>query len=327
MSAISPLWIVFAGLVSALVCLPLLIAGQRRARLGQHVYEDAPATHATKQGTPTMGGIAFLVAAIVGYVLGGLRADTLPLLCLTLAAGLIGLADDLLIMRARRALGLRARAKFSLVALAAIGYVAWVAHADPASGLQSWFGATVHMPGTAWGVLAVLAVVGTANAVNLTDGLDGLAAGVALPAIVGVGLTARAQTLAAGQPIGDAMVGSLFAFLWFNRHPARIFMGDTGSLALGALLAGLAIQAHALLLLPLFGCVFVVEALSVMLQVVSFQTTGRRIFRMSPLHHHFELSGWRETAVTATFVMVSLVASAATWGAWWSTNLRASPGL
>jgi phospho-N-acetylmuramoyl-pentapeptide-transferase len=176
----------------------------------------------------------------------------------------------------------------------------------------------------AWAVLAVLAIVGAANAVNLTDGLDGLAAGATIPALIALQLTARYEAIVGVQSIGDAVLGSLLVFLWYNRHPAKIFMGDTGSLALGALLAGLAIQAGALLLLPLFGIVFVAEALSVIVQVVSFKTTGRRVFRMSPLHHHFELSGWRETVVTATFVMTAVAVAAATWVTWWTTTVRAA---
>jgi phospho-N-acetylmuramoyl-pentapeptide-transferase len=335
--------VLLAGAVTSAIVIPVLIAVQHRARLGQHVYEDAPTSHSAKQGTPTAGGIAFLVAALAGFALGSLvcsggtvratdtfdaskafYAGALPLLVLTLACGLIGLADDLLILRARRALGLRARAKFALVALVAGGYVFWV-HASGAAALtQTWFGGTLSLPVWAWAMLAVLAIVGAANAVNLTDGLDGLAAGATVPVLIALQLTARYQGIAGVQGIGDAVLGSLLVFLWFNRHPAKIFMGDTGSLALGALLAGLAIQAGALLLLPLFGIVFVVEALSVIVQVISFKATGRRVFRMSPLHHHFELSGWRETVVTATFVMTAVAAAAATWVTWWSTTVRAA---
>ena len=321
--AATPL-VMLAGAVTGAVVIPLLIAMQQRARLGQHVYEDAPATHSAKQGTPTAGGVAFLAAALAGFALTGGKPQALPLVILTVATGLIGLTDDVLILRARRALGLRARVKFTLVALVAAGYVAWVYTSGTAGVHQTWFGTTLALPLWAWALLAVLAIVGAANAVNLTDGLDGLAAGATVPALIALQLTARYQAVTAVQGIGDAVLGSLLVFLWYNRHPARIFMGDTGSLALGALLAGVAIQAGALLLLPLFGIVFVAEALSVIVQVVSFKTTGRRVLRMSPLHHHFELSGWRETVVTATFIMTAVAIAAATWVTWWTTTVRAA---
>jgi len=306
----------FTGIVVSAVSIPFIIARQRRGRAGQHIYEDAPKTHAVKEGTPTLGGAAFTLAAIAGYALTYQDARQLPLLCLMIAAGLVGFADDLLILRAQRALGLRARIKFALLALAAIGYVAWLGRSDPTASAQYWFGGTVVLPHAAWAVLSVLAIVGAANAVNLTDGLDGLAAGTVLPTLLALQLPLRPGI---GGPVGVgiAALGSCLGFLWFNRHPAKIFMGDTGSLALGALLAGLAIQSHELLLLPFFGAIFVLEALSVILQVISFKTTRRRIFRMSPLHHHFELSGWREAAVTTTFIIVQTLFAAATWLACW----------
>jgi phospho-N-acetylmuramoyl-pentapeptide-transferase len=268
-----------------------------------------------------------MAAAFVGFGLSGFSTRAVPLLVLVLAAGAIGFIDDMLILRARRALGLRARSKFALIALIAAGYLIWVFRSGLAGPEQTWFGTSVTLPLWMWSALAVLAIVGAANAVNLTDGLDGLAAGATIPALVGLQLTARYLGVPGGGGIGDAVLGALLAFLWFNRHPARIFMGDTGSLALGALLAGMAIQSKALLLLPLFGIVFVLEALSVMAQVLSFKTTGRRIFKMSPLHHHFELSGWRETAVTSTFVAFAAIAAAATWVTWWSASMRAARPL
>jgi phospho-N-acetylmuramoyl-pentapeptide-transferase len=308
-----------AGLLLAVVAIPWLIDSQRRNLTGQQIYEDAPRTHAAKQGTPTMGGIVFALAALVGYLIGGSSASA-PLVSLVIAAAAIGFLDDALIMRTRRPLGLRAREKFALVAVVAIAYVFWVYKAGLAGPIQTWFGGTVTLPLWLWLALAVLAIVGAANAVNLTDGLDGLAAGATIPALIGLQLTAQYLHLPGGSTIADAVLGALIGFFWFNRYPARIFMGDTGSLALGALLAGVAIESHALLLLPLFGIVFVAEALSVMAQVASFKTTGRRVLLMSPLHHHFELSGWRETAVTSTFITLGLFAAAATWVTWWSTN-------
>ena len=315
-----PIGLLTVFLTGAAIAVPVilsLISWQRRRELGQQIYEDGPATHAVKQGTPTMGGLAFVAAAVVGTI-----AFSSPwwrerdLLLLVLAAAAIGFADDYLKLVHRRALGLRARTKFSLLLLAALAFVAWKIHVNsflPSYlGEQVWFDEPVpgfkgfvFMPTWLWAVLAVAAIVGAANAVNLTDGLDGLAGGTVLPPLLF--LTGLLSAL------GLAVAGACATFLFFNRHPARIFMGDTGSLALGALLGGLAAGHHALLVLPLVGIVFVAEALSVILQVISFQTTGKRIFKMSPLHHHFEMSGWSETRVTTTFILTSLLATIAVY--------------
>jgi phospho-N-acetylmuramoyl-pentapeptide-transferase len=309
-------------LVGAIVAVPVivwLIAWQRRRALGQQIYEDGPSSHVVKRGTPTMGGLAFVMAAIVGILFFSQNVlSCAPLLLLTLAAAAIGFADDYLKLVHQRALGLRARTKFALLLLVACAYVAFQAHshANLRPGyfsLQVWFGDSIpglvgfaYVPMWLWAVLAVAAIVGAANAVNLTDGLDGLAAGTILPPLLL--LTAISLDV-----LGIAVAGACATFLFFNRHPARIFMGDTGSLALGALLGGLAIDHRALLILPLIGVVFVAEALSVILQVIWFKTTGRRIFKMSPLHHHFELSGWSESRVTTTFIVVSLCATVAVY--------------
>jgi phospho-N-acetylmuramoyl-pentapeptide-transferase len=267
-----------------------------------------------------MGGLAFVAAAVVGVFLfsNNLWRDT-PLLLLLLAAAAIGFADDYLKLAHQRPLGLRARIKFGLLLIVACAFVAWEAHSHSA-GLagnilraQAWFGEAMPgfkgvaiVPTWVWAILAVAGILGAANAVNLTDGLDGLAAGVTLPPLLL--LTAISPNL-----LGLAVAGSCATFLYFNRHPARIFMGDTGSLALGALLGGLAVEHGALLILPLIGIVFVAEALSVIIQVASFKLAGKRIFKMSPLHHHFEMSGWSETRVTTTFIVASLLASVAVY--------------
>jgi phospho-N-acetylmuramoyl-pentapeptide-transferase len=297
------------GAVIAVPVILLLIAWQRRGALGQQIYEDGPSSHVVKQGTPTMGGLAFVAAAIAGTLM--FSPHEARVLLLVLAAAAIGFADDYLKLTRRRALGLRARTKFALLLVAAAVFVAQEANLQ-ATGFgqfllrhsEIWFGAIVPLPTWLWAALAIAAIVGAANAVNLTDGLDGLAAGTALPPLM-------LLTWMYESALGAAVAGSCAAFLFFNRHPARIFMGDTGSLALGALLGGLAVELHALLILPLIGVVFVAEALSVILQVVYFKLTGRRIFKMSPLHHHFEMSGWTETRVTTTFIAASLCATAA----------------
>jgi phospho-N-acetylmuramoyl-pentapeptide-transferase len=303
--------------VGAVVAVPVilwLIAWQRRRALGQQIYEDGPSSHAVKQGTPTMGGLAFVAAAIVGlfWVVFPRFAEA-PLLLLVLAAAAIGFADDYLKLVHQRALGLRARIKFTLLLVVACAFVAWEWMTDVSGHHvgdilrgQIWFGEWLTLPAWLWAILAVAAIVGAANAVNLTDGLDGLAAGACLPPLLLLFVVGNSA-------IGLSVAGACAAFLFFNRHPARIFMGDTGSLALGALLGGLAVTSHALLLLPLAGVVFVAEALSVILQVASFKLTGKRILKMSPLHHHFEMSGWTETRVTTTFIAASLFASIAVY--------------
>ena len=300
----SIVWPFSAGFIACAIVVPFLIDWQRKRRIGQQVYEDGPKAHAAKQGTPTMGGLAFVVAALAGLIFSRTTTD-LQVLLLAGGAGVIGAADDLIILLHRRALGLRARWKFALLAVLAIWYLSLLQSGDALGYDENWFGAIVVLPAWLWWFLALGAIVGAANAVNLTDGLDGLATGAVIPPLFFFSFGALSS-------VTVSVLGACAAFLWYNRHPAKIFMGDAGSLLLGALLAGVAIQSHLLLLLPLLGFVFVIEALSVILQVASFKLTGKRIFKMSPLHHHFELSGWPESRVTATFVAASLVITCAT---------------
>jgi phospho-N-acetylmuramoyl-pentapeptide-transferase len=327
------------GGITALVVIPALISVQRARNVGQHVYDDGPKAHASKEGTPTMGGLAFLAALLISAA--GLLsfmywnewpdsqfwraavAEVIPLTCLAAAVGLIGFADDFLIVMRRRPLGLRARWKFSLLTVAAAGYIAWAgALAGPYRSLgdQYFFGLSVTLPSWAVWVLGIVAIVGAANAVNLTDGLDGLAAGTSVPVLAVLMLI---PTVWQSRLIVASVLGAVIVFAFFNRHPARIFMGDTGSLMLGALMAAFALQNGTLLMLPIVGIVFVAEALSVIAQVVSFKTTGKRIIKMSPLHHHFELSGWSEARVVNVFSLASVIAGVTVYFGW----LAASGGL
>ena len=301
----STIWPFASGFIACAIVVPFLIQWQRRRQLGQQIYEDGPKSHAAKQGTPTLGGLAFVVAAALGLIFTS-GSNDLKLFVLTAGAGVIGAADDLIILMRRRALGLKARWKFALLTVVAIGYLYWLQSGSGPLGYQElWFDTNgLVLPTWLWWVLSLCAIVGAANAVNLTDGVDGLATGTALAPLLLFGLAALSS-------VTLAVLGACVAFLWFNRHPAKIFMGDAGSLLLGALLAGAAIQSSILLLLPLVGIVYVMEALSVIAQVVSFKLTGKRIFKMSPLHHHFELSGWNERWITATFVTASVVATIA----------------
>jgi phospho-N-acetylmuramoyl-pentapeptide-transferase len=307
------LTLILIGWVIAREVISAVIRVQRRAAVGQQIYESGPAAHLAKQGTPTMGGLAFPLAVVGAaiYLTTARRSHDLYFMAgLVAAVAAIGFIDDFLKIKRRTALGLRARTKMLflivIAVLAAHGFLepTWTqCVASFTTGAdQWWFGRLVALPIVWYYVLAIVAVVGCANAVNLTDGVDGLAGSVALPPLI-------VLSFLDGSGIGLAVVTAVVVFLFYNRHPAKIFMGDTGSLTLGALLAIFAIREHLLLFLPLLGIVFVVEALSVISQVISFKLTGKRIFKMSPLHHHFELSGWSEQRVTRTFALVSLLAS------------------
>lgn len=322
------IWPFAAGFIACTIVVPLLIAWQRSRNIGQQIYEDGPKRHASKQGTPTMGGVAFVVAAALGLIFARSPFD-LQLFVLAGGAAIIGAADDLIILLRRRALGLKARWKFALLGLLAIGYLAWLqSGSTPVGYHERWFGmafggsapSAVSLPPWAWWLLSLLAIVGAANAVNLTDGVDGLATGTVIAPLLLLALASLSS-------VAVAVLGACAAFLYFNWHPAKIFMGDAGSLLLGALLAGAAIQSGMLLLLPILGLVYVVEALSVIAQVVSFRLTGKRIFKMSPLHHHFELSGWSEGRITAIFVTASIVVVAGTIAAMFATTAVGAAAL
>ncbi|HEY0395482.1 MAG TPA: phospho-N-acetylmuramoyl-pentapeptide-transferase [Candidatus Elarobacter sp.] len=291
-----------AFVLGALLGKPLIDA-LRRGAARQIAYEDAPRTHQTKTGTPTMGGLLFGLAPLVALLLFRDR-ETLALAVLVYACMLIGACDDLMSIRSRTNRGLRALPKFALTGLAA---VAFLIVAGPQSPVLFGVG---FVPLWLWYGLSVIVVMSTTHAVNLTDGLDGLASGTIVPPLL---VLACASGMALS-PFGvaaftAATIGAVLGFLLYNRHPARVFMGDTGSLALGGALAGIAILTRTQLLLLLIGGVFAAETLSVIIQVASYKTTRRRVFRMSPLHHHFELSGWPETAVTSRFWLASLALS------------------
>lgn len=294
-----------------------------RWQFRQIAYEDAPESHQGKTGTPTMGGICFAVALVPAWFAIGADPVVGALLFLIFAAGAIGALDDYLSIRRGKNLGLRARTKYLATALVAIVFLRMVsADGVTVDMVGSFFGTPVIAPHWLWLVLGVIAVTGTVHAVNLTDGLDGLATGVAIPPLTVLAFVLFAELMAGGSVAGGAdrqgaltiallALGGCLGFLLYNRHPAKMFMGDTGSLLLGAILAGLAIVAGEMLLLIVICAVPLVETLSVIIQVTYFKATkGKRIFKMTPLHHHFELSGWPETRVTVVFWTASLIASA-----------------
>jgi phospho-N-acetylmuramoyl-pentapeptide-transferase len=286
------------------------ILGLRRLKAGQVVSTDAPQRHQAKSGTPTMGGLIILAAALLAAVaLAPLNPRLLAVIALTLTNTAIGFLDDYLIVRRGKSLGLKARQKLFGQFVLAIAFVYWF-HSSapfpgPANGPQASGLITL-----AWQAFQVLLIVGVSNAVNLTDGLDGLAAGstaIVLLAYIAItfisGLTSLA--LAAG-----CLVGACVGFLWFNSFPASIFMGDTGSLGLGGAVAAMAVMTRTELLLIILGGIFVVEALSVVIQVLWFQTRGKRVFLMAPIHHHFELQAWSETKIILRFWIVAAVCAA-----------------
>lgn len=307
---------VLVGFALAALATAGLLAILGRLEMRQRAYEDAPQTHQVKTGTPTMGGVVFVVVMLAA--LAGARFPLLPELTLlvVLCAG-IGAVDDLLAIRNSANRGLRARTKFLATALAAVIFLRLSAASPSLFPPDVIFHAgtfALIAPHWLWLALGILAITGTTHAVNLADGLDGLAAGTMIAPLVVLALVAAGAALPGVAIAAAAGIGACAGFLLFNLHPARVFMGDTGSLALGGLLAGCAILTGEMLLLVVIGGVFVAEALSVIVQVTYFKVThGRRIFRMSPLHHHFELCGWPETKVTSCFWLASVLCSLLGW--------------
>lgn len=305
MDAKSLSWVLIVSFLVAVSLTPLAIPLLRRFKFGQAIRSEGPARHQAKSGTPTMGGIMILAAVAFTAWRFSSSPTTWILLLATAGFGLVGLLDDTLKIMRRRNLGLTARQKLALqVLVVVLFYLVLYArgwHFDlrvPFSGASMQLG-FLYLP------FLVFLMVGTANAVNITDGLDGLAAGATAIAFSAFVVLAWLESQWDVSVFATAVVGALLGFLVFNRHPARIFMGDTGSLALGGALAAVAVMTRSELWLVLIGGVFVIEALSVIIQVVSYQSFGRRVFKMSPLHHHFELVGWSEWRVVTSFWLVS----------------------
>jgi phospho-N-acetylmuramoyl-pentapeptide-transferase len=291
-----------------------VIAGLRRLKARQVISTDAPQRHMAKTGTPTMGGIIIMAAGLVAALAVGRRTPELyAAVLVTLAFSAIGLLDDLLIVTKGKNLGLKARQKLALQVLFAVGFVWWW---DGRGGVE------LGSAAAAGAAFHILLLVGMSNAVNLTDGLDGLASGVAVPLFLLFSLIATLGSALEPAGIrGDlslgaysmAMAGACLAFLWFNAFPAAVFMGDTGALGLGGGMAAMAIMLRAEWPLLLASGVFLAEAASVTIQVISFKSTGKRVFRRSPLHHHFEELGWPETRIVARFCIVAAALSAFTF--------------
>jgi|SRR5690625_90290 len=309
--------VVIAFLMTTII-LPISIPFLKRLKFGQSIREEGPKSHIKKTGTPTMGGIIIILSTVITSLFMISRVISNPftvetglILLVLVGYGLLGFIDDFIIVVLKRNLGLTSKQKlFGQFAIAILFYL--VLRTQDITTALAIPGTSYELElGFLYPVLIVFMIVGTSNAVNLTDGLDGLVSGVAVIAFGSFGILA--WSIIPQFEVGVfsiAIVGALLGFLMYNAHPAKIFMGDTGSLALGGALAAIAIILQREILLIIIGGVFVAETLSVMLQVVSYKTRGKRIFLMSPLHHHFELKGWSEWRVVMTFWIAGFILAA-----------------
>lgn len=302
----------FLGFLIALTLLPFYIRKIRQLQWGQQIRPEGPADHASKSGTPTMGGVVILLGLICSLAwIRPLSADYLVFLGVVAVNAMTGFFDDFIKVSHGRSLGLRARDKLLIhIILGILMAFYMMRYTQSAGSIVVPFCGKVDL-GILLYPLCILVMTGCVNAVNLTDGLDGLAAGTVITTLAGFSL----YCFVLGKPelvlACIALAGVLCAFLLFNCYPARIFMGDTGSLALGGALAALAILTGTEIFLIIMGGVYVVEAMSVMIQVTYFKwTKGKRIFRMSPIHHHFALMGWHEVQVTTRFWIAGLIFTA-----------------
>jgi phospho-N-acetylmuramoyl-pentapeptide-transferase len=320
---------ILTGLLLSLILGPWLIRQLRRYQIGETIRDDGPKSHHTKAGTPTMGGLLILVALTLPTILWADLTNRYVwlLLSATFAFGAIGCLDDWLKLARRRRTGLYIREKLLAQTVVALSLAVFL-YVDPEEGTTAtqvtfpFFKDVMPDLGLWYVPFVVFVLVGTCNAVNLTDGLDGLATGpliIATFAFTVIAYLAGHAQFAAyllipyikgGGEIaifGGALIGASLGFLWFNAHPAEVFMGNIGSLALGGALGTMAVLVKHELLLPLVGGIFFLEALSVLLQIGSFKLTGKRIFRMAPLHHHFEEKGWQESKVIVRFWIIAIV--------------------
>ena len=304
--------ILIGGTAALLICIflsPKFIGFLRRREFGQQIREDGPEGHRQKAGTPTMGGvIVFLAVSVPFLILTDYDWRSIGVFGAAIACALLGFADDYAKLIKRRSLGLRGRTKLAVTIAISLGLWYVASHeAHLASELRLRVVDYTIDLGPFYPVLIYLVLAGTTSAVNLTDGLDGLAAGCAAIVLLSyIAITFVSEDLDLAMLAG-CLVGACIGFLWFNAFPATIFMGDTGSLGIGGAIAGLAVMTHTEVLLILLGGIFVLEALSVAIQVVSFQATRRRIFLMAPIHHHFELKGWSETKIILRFWIVAAI--------------------
>lgn len=303
---------ILLGFLITVLLSPIFIPFLRRLKFGQSIREEGPKSHQKKTGTPTMGGVMILISIIVTtLVMTGKFSEptirTYLLLFVTLGFGLLGFLDDFIKVVMKRNLGLTSKQKLLGQIIVSVIFYFILKQTNFSTSVEIPFTDYSFELGYFYALFIVFWLVGFSNAVNLTDGLDGLVSGTGAIAFGAFAVLAWNQSQFEVSIFAVAVVGAVLGFLVFNAHPAKVFMGDTGSLALGGAIAAVAIITKLEIILILIGGVFVVETLSVILQVISFKTTGKRIFRMSPLHHHFELVGWSEWRVVVTFWSVGLI--------------------
>ena len=302
--------VIISFLISVVFC-PILIPFLRKLKFGQTEREEGPQSHLKKNGTPTMGGLVILASILLtSLIYIGKFTEILPVLFMTLGFGLIGFLDDYIKVVKKRSLGLTPLQKMALQFIVTgvfIYYYFKIAGLDTSIKIPFVSGDGFVMPTWLFIIFVFIVVLGTVNGVNFTDGLDGLASGVTV--IVATFFTIAALSLNPSMtPITGAVVGSLLGFLLFNTYPARVFMGDTGSLALGGFVSSIALMLHMPLFIVIIGLIYLVEVLSVILQVGYFKLThGKRIFKMAPIHHHFELSGLQGIKVVELFTIATAV--------------------
>ncbi len=314
------IYTIVIGFFITLILGPLIIPFLRKLKVGQTVREDGPKSHLQKTGTPTIGGIIIIISIIItSFTSGLINRDLLVALGTTMAFGLIGFIDDFIKVVLRRSLGLRAYQKMGLQIVVAIFLAIYQSNI-------SIMGTKVIVPfvrgsftignivipqyfdlGIFYIPFIVFVVVATVNSVNLTDGLDGLASGVTLIIAAFFALLAMNWGYTSLAIFSAAVAGACLGFLRYNSHPAQVFMGDTGSLSLGGAISAVAVLMNVSLIIPIVGGIYFVESVSVILQVISYKLTKKRIFKMSPLHHHYELSGWAETKVVVVFWIITVV--------------------
>jgi phospho-N-acetylmuramoyl-pentapeptide-transferase len=316
--------VLIAGLmamVAAVVIGPKFIETLRARNLGQQIRAEGPAAHVVKQGTPTMGGLLIVGAAVIPFLaLSQYTAEALTVLFVTLGCAAIGFTDDYLKHRQGRSLGLPGRWKMVLLVAITIGAAILLRETEA-------FSTSIYFPVAGWNLdlglvfypFLFVVIAGTVNGANLTDGIDGLAAGTVTIMLLTFLAIAGIAWLRSGDPgerseafldlatLAAALIGGTIGFLWYNAHPAEVFMGDTGSMALGGAIAGFALVTHTEILLLLIGGIFVIEVLSLIIQVVWFKRTGRRVFLIAPIHHHFEMKAWSETKVMVRFWIVCAI--------------------
>jgi phospho-N-acetylmuramoyl-pentapeptide-transferase len=320
--------VLIAGITALIISVlagPKFIAFLQHNEFGQQIREEGPEHHHEKRGTPTMGGLLFLLCATVAFLaVSHYRLQSLTVLFVTLSCGAIGFLDDFIKLTHRRSLGLSGRWKMLLLlgVTAVVGVVVHHIHLSHHL-LIPIVDVSIPLSYAYYGFLFLI-IAGAANGANLADGIDGLAAGTGIIAIFTFTAMMTVSFIRSGPPsnrnvtkldlaiIGAALIGGVIGFLWYNAFPAEVFMGDTGSMAIGGALAGFAIMSKTELLLVLIGGIFVVEALSVMIQVFTFKYLGRRVFLMTPIHHHFEMKAWSETKIMVRFwVLAGIMCSAA----------------